>query len=137
MTVLTRSALSLELFLSLSALGGGLALILGPRGEFIPLDLLKGSDYEAYLIPGLVLFVVLGLGSLAAFWMTWQGHRQAPLATIATGFTLLIWMGVEIFTVGYSNRPSLQLIYIALGVSLVGIGIALNRTSMTRKNQSR
>ena len=138
MTRLSRWAVCLELFLSLSALGGGLALILGPRGEIIPLPLglLNGSVFATYFLPGLVLFLVLGLGSMAAAWITWRGHRRGPLATITTGFALLIWMGVEIFIVGYSNQPPLQPIYIALGVSLVGIGIALSRTLMTSKNQS-
>jgi hypothetical protein len=63
-----KAAVSLEVFLSVGALGGGLALMLGPRGEIIPLPVsaLRGSPFETYFAPGLILFCALGLGPLAA-----------------------------------------------------------------------
>lgn len=43
----TAIALEVELFLALGALGGGAALMLGPRGQIIPLPLstLAGSPF--------------------------------------------------------------------------------------------
>jgi hypothetical protein len=55
---LAKVALALEIFLSVGALGGGGALMLGPKGEIIPLPLsaLKGSPFETFFAPGLILF---------------------------------------------------------------------------------
>ena len=57
-----KAAVSLEILLSVGALGGGAALMLGPRGEILPLPLsaLQGSPFESYLVPGLILFSILG-----------------------------------------------------------------------------
>ena len=43
-----KAAVSLELFLSVAALGGGVALMLGPRVEIVPLppSVLKGSHFR-------------------------------------------------------------------------------------------
>ena len=53
-------------FLSLGAIGGGGVLIISPSGELIgmPLTELKHSPFTSFLIPGIVLFSVLGLGPL-------------------------------------------------------------------------
>lgn len=67
----TRSALAiagtiLNAILGVGAVGGGLALMTGPRGEILPLpiSLLKGSPFDTSFGPGLILFTVLGAGSL-------------------------------------------------------------------------
>jgi hypothetical protein len=56
----------LEVLLSIGALGGGLVLMIAPRGEIMPLPLsaLAGSPFDTYFVPGLILFSVLRLGPL-------------------------------------------------------------------------
>jgi len=100
--------------------------MLGARGEIIPLPLsaLKGSPFETYFVPGLILFCVLGVGPLAAATLAWRQHPLAPTAAWGVGILLLIWMAVEIVIVGYSNNPPLQLSYVLLGVVITGVGLA-------------
>ncbi len=100
-----KAALSLEVFLSVGALGGGAALMVGPRGEIIPLPLsaLSGSPFKTYFVPGLVLFCVLGFCPLVAARLAWLRHPLASMAALGVGVLLLIWMTVEIVIVGYSN----------------------------------
>jgi hypothetical protein len=124
----TRSAavsLVLEVVLSIGALGGGLVLIVAPRGEIMPLPLsaLAGSPFETYLGPGLILFTVLGLGPLIAARLVWIRHPLAPVAAFVVGAALLIWVGVEIAIIGYSNEPPLQAIYLALGAVITTVAL--------------
>ena len=115
-----KSLLVLEVLLSLGALGGGFVLILAPRGEIMPLPLsaLAGSPFDTYLLPGLILFSVLGLGPLVAARMAWRRHPFAPVAAFIVGVALLIWVAVEIAIIGYSNEPPLQAIYLTLGAAI-------------------
>jgi len=130
---LAVAAGALELFLSVGALGGGAALVLGPRGEVIPLplSLLAGSPFGSYRVPGLILFVVLGVGPLTAAVLTFRHHPWGPLLAVAVGAALLVWLAVEIAIVGYSNKPPLQALYLALAVAILLVGVAWWRT--TRK----
>ena len=50
-------------FLSLSAIGGGGALIISPTGEVmgLPLSSFKNMPFDSYLIPGIILLSVLGV----------------------------------------------------------------------------
>jgi hypothetical protein len=119
------AAVALELFLSIGALGGGGALMLGPRGEILPLPLaaLRGSPFDTYFVPGLILFGALGLGSLVAARLAWLGHPMAPVAASVVGVVLLIWIAVEIAVIGYSNEPPLQPFYLLLGAAITTVGL--------------
>ena len=50
-------------FLALGAIGGGVVFIISPTGELIgiPLSEFKNIPFNSYLIPGIILFSVLGL----------------------------------------------------------------------------
>ena len=126
---LAWTAIVLDLLLGTGALGGGAALMLGPRGEILPLPVsaLAGSPFPDYRLPGAILFTVIGLGPLAAATLIGRRHRAAPLVTTLVGVALLTWMAVEIAIVGYTNSPPLQAIYIALGVLIVLVGVRWQR----------
>jgi hypothetical protein len=120
-----KGALALEVVLAIGALGGGLVLMLAPRGEILPLPLsaLAGSPFDTYFVPGLILFGVLGLGPLVAARMAWLRHPLAPVAAFVVGAGLLIWVAVEVAIIGYSNEPPLQAIYAILGVAILLVAI--------------
>ena len=120
-----KASIALEVLLGVGALGGGLVLIVAPRGEIMPLPLsaLAGSPFETYLGPGLILFGVLGLGPLVAARLTWLRHPWAPVAAFIVGVALLIWVAVEIAIIGYSNEPPLQAIYLVMGVAITVVAL--------------
>ncbi len=111
--------------MSIGALGGGLVLMLAPRGEIMPLPLsaLAGSPFDTYFVPGLILFGVLGLGPLIAARLAWLRHPLAPTAAFVVGAGLLIWVAVEVAIIGYSNEPPLQAIYGILGVAILLVAL--------------
>jgi uncharacterized protein len=125
------AAIALEIFLAVGALGGGLALMAGPNGEILPLPVsaLAGSAFANYFVPGTILFVVLGVGSLGAAVLAWRRHRIAPLLACAAGGALMIWLLVQVAIVGYSNDPPLQAFYFGLGVVLTLVGIGWMRSA--------
>lgn len=127
----------MEILLSLGALGGGLGLMAGPRGEIIPLQVaaLEGSPFDTYFVPGLILFAVLGLGPLVAAALAWVRQPVAPLAALVVGVGLLIWLIVEIAIVGYSSNPPLQPIYLMLGVAIVAAALRWLRSQPAGERQ--
>jgi hypothetical protein len=120
-----KAAMALEIFLGIGALAGGIALVVGPRGEIIPLKVssLAGSPFDTFFVPGLILFSVLGLGPLVAALLVWLRHPLAPLAAFVIGVGLLIWLAVEVAVVGYTNDPPLQPFYLILGAAITVVGL--------------
>ncbi len=123
---IVMASVALDVFLAVGVIGGGLALMLGPQGQIIPLplSLLQGTPFSSFLWPGLILFAVLGLGPLAIALLAWQRHRLAPLLTVGVGVALLVWITVEVAMIGHSNEPPLQPIYFVLGFVIVFVGLA-------------
>lgn len=85
----------------------------------LPLSALAGSPFDTYFLPGLILFGVLGLGPLVAARLAWLRHPLAPAAAFVVGTALILWVGVEVAIIGYSNEPPLQAIYLVLGVAIL------------------
>jgi hypothetical protein len=103
--------LSLMGFLALSAIGGGGILIISPDGKLMgmPLSILKSSPFNNFLLPGLLLFFILGLAPAIliialikkpAFVIPTQINifsdmHWAWTCTIYTGFALAFWIQTE------------------------------------------
>ena len=54
-----------HVFVGIGAIGGGLAAILNPQEPLgVSAELLKNSPFPNYLIPGVILFTIIGLGNI-------------------------------------------------------------------------
>jgi hypothetical protein len=108
-------------FQALSGLGGGVFLIADPTGGTLnlPLSFLRNSPFPDYLIPGIILFTVLGVYPLIVTAGLWKRKYWGWLGSIFLGIALLIWIFVEIIMIGYQSKPPLQLIYGILGIAIL------------------
>jgi hypothetical protein len=115
-----KGLLFLLLFLGMSALVGGSGLVADPSGAAIglPPDLLRGSPFGDYLVPGLVLLIVLGAGPLLAAYGVWTRRRWARLVSFLLGLALILWIGVQIRVIGLQIRPPLQPLYGFIGAAI-------------------
>jgi hypothetical protein len=121
----------LEIFLGIGALFGGSALILAPDGHLLgmPTTLLAGSPFQSFLVPGIVLFTIVGLAPLLAAALTVRRHAFAPFAAVAIGLTLIGWVSVEMVVLAGLGSLAWAL-YLVLGSCLAAIGVAWWRSSL-------
>jgi hypothetical protein len=86
------------LLLALGAIAGGIALVISPDGSVMgfTVDLLAGSPFRDYLIPGLILGGLFGIGSLVVAGMGLLRWRAAPFLAFAIGLGQMIWIVVEL-----------------------------------------
>ena len=77
------------------------------------------SRFPDFLIPGLFLFTVNGLGSMVGDALSFARNRYAPKAAIALGAILVAWI---IGTVHW-----LHLLYFTLGLMELAIGLFVVR----------
>jgi uncharacterized membrane-anchored protein len=105
--------------LSARALIGGTALLVAPSGRLVGLSPapLDGTVLSDFFVPGLVLFVVFGLGSAVASYGLYARRRWGWLAGVAVAGGLLVWILVEV-VVGF-HRPTLSLNLATAGAVLL------------------
>jgi len=83
-----------EAFVALSAFGAGVMFMAVPGGRLMGMTdaTLARSPFRSYLVPGIVLFVVVGgTQALAAWAETWRWPRAGCLAVV-TGVVLVGWI---------------------------------------------
>ena len=121
--------------LGIGAIGGGGVLIIDPSGGLIkmPITILENSPFNSFLIPGIILFAVLGvLPLIIAFalgtkWQ-WKAANRLNLFTdrhwswtfsLYIGFALIIWITVELFYI--NGIALLHIVYIFLGLAIQAV----------------
>ena len=119
-TVAIHALVALLAIQGVSGLLGGVGLIADPGGQAVglPLEWLRGSPFDDYFVPGLVLLTVLGIGPLVVSLALWRARPWSRVGAILVGLALLVWIGVQILVVGYRAEPPLQAAYGLLGMMI-------------------
>lgn len=115
MKILYRLLFALHGFVGLGAMAGGLAAILNPENPLgAPVELLKNSPFSNYLIPGIILFTIIGLGNvISALTICLRPRSQGYISSIFS-WALVIWIVVQCIMINSVNF--LHIIYFIIGV---------------------
>lgn len=118
---------SLQAFIGLGALGGGFMLVKDPSGSALgtPLSLLEGSPFTDFLIPGIFLLVVNGIGSMFGAGLSFTKKRYAQEIAIVLGTILVAWIVIQVVII--RSFSWLHIFYFFLGVVELVIGLYIMR----------
>lgn len=124
--------LVLLVFLAGTATGGGLEMLLFPQGNpFVKAEWLDSVPFADWTVPGLILGLGFGLGSVLVLWgvlrrpsVTWldrlatpTGHHWSWLGSIILGAGLVLWILLEVVLI--PERSVVEVIYVGVGLALV------------------
>ncbi len=106
----------LQVLIALGALPAGFAMIKDPSGTAIQMttELLVNSPFSNFLIPGLFLFIVNGLGNILGAILSFRKMKRAGDLAFLLGILMMLWIGFQIFWIGYCSI--LQPIYFVVGI---------------------
>ena len=121
----------LQAFIGVTAAAGGFGLVSDPSGAKmnIPLEWLNNSPFVNYLIPGLVLLVVNGVGNIMAAISTFLRNKHAAHLAAALGIFLVLYITIEVLIIGL--RTPLQPLYFILGIIQFVLGLKLFKQAKT------
>ena len=113
---------TLQAFIGVGAVAGGLGLALDPSGGNLgmPLQLLDKTPFADFLVPGIVLVVVNGLGSLAGAVASFTRRRYAGHAAMALGSFLVVWILLQVYW--FAGFHWLHWLYLGLGIVELALG---------------
>lgn len=138
--ILVRFRIGLLVFLGVTALGGGMVMAFGLGGDQVtpPQEWLEDTPIiTSWVVPGLVLGVGFGLGSLVtsdrvARRPRWRWlaagekrarHHRSWLATILTGSGLVVWIVLELVFLPWVSWS--QPLYGTLGLAILILQLTL------------
>lgn len=112
------SVQSIILFIvGLGALFGGTLAIVDPYGALLgmPSDVLKKGPFTSFLIPGLFLFFVIGLGHMVSFVAVKRRLKLHPYISGALGCILMSWILIQCYIL--ESIHYLHIIFFMVGLS--------------------
>jgi hypothetical protein len=122
-----KTTLTFLAILSPMALAGGAALVARPDGSVMSMsvDLLAGSPFADYFVPGLILGGLFGVGSLVVLALGLLRWRIAPFLAFAVGVAQMIWIVVELAVI--RTVSILHPICFAIGLAIAAAAVAWGR----------
>lgn len=124
---------ALAVFTGVLAIPVGLMFLADPTGGSIglPPGWIEGTPFGSYLIPGIYLFAVNGLGMLALAGLILLRHWAAPWLMAILGVGLIVWILVQLAVM--PETMILQWTFLATGIVLGFVALFwLRRTGQLR-----
>lgn len=117
----------LQALIGVSATLCGLGLVADPSGAVLGMSptLLVRSPFETFLIPGLVLTAVVGLGHLVGATLTLTRRDEAVAAALCLGVVLCGWIGAQ--WLWLTDTLWLQPVIFCVGLSELGLALVQAR----------
>ena len=106
-------------FIAITATISGILMISQPDGSISHLkpELLSGSPFKNYLVPGILLAGGVGAVNLVAVFLNMMRHRQRYNAAIAGGAVIIVWILVQVMMIGTIHW--LHILYFSAGILVV------------------
>jgi hypothetical protein len=88
----------LLIIVALNAFGGGYYGMAGAAN--VPVEWLHNSLFKTYLVPGFILFTIVGGVTLFAALSVFR-KRHGRKAAFISAVTILVWLAVQVSIIGY------------------------------------
>jgi hypothetical protein len=114
---------SLLVLLGLGALAGGIALVARPDGSVMHFQttILAGSPFQDFLVPGLILGGLFGVGSLVVAAMGLAHHRLAPFLAFALGCGQMVWIVIQLAIIREVSFLHPTCFFLGLAIAITAI----------------
>ncbi len=124
MKLIHRFLFSLHVFVGIGAILGGGAAILNPLDPLgASVASLKNSPFSNYLIPGIILFSVIGLGNIiSSIIFRFRSKLQGYISSIFS-WALVIWIVVQCIML--NDVVFLHVLFFIIGLVQAGLSIVL------------
>lgn len=115
---------------ALNALAAGFSFMVEPSGSDLGIstDYLRYSPFRNFLIPGIVLFTCIGLGSLITATALIRKFHSAPLLLITEAFLLGGWIIIQSMMIREVNW--LHWVFVLMAVFFLGSGILMRASPL-------
>ncbi len=115
----------LVIFQSISTILGGIALLANVIS--MPVELLRGSPFKDYTIPGLALSLLAGGSALFAAILLFRKSKFSILFSTTAGVVMMFFEFVEVLVIGSPAgiARALQIIYFGTGTAIVVVSMGV------------
>jgi uncharacterized membrane protein len=96
-------------------------------------DILAGSPFNDFFIPGLFLFSINGICNLISAVSAFLKYRYSYITGLALGSALIIWIIVQVYSVGLTHF--LQPTYFVIGGSEIILSLIIFKNEKSKSGK--
>lgn len=122
LVIVRIASLILLSVVGITALLGGAALVIDPSGQSMSLNVegLAGTLFDDYRVPGIILFLAIGVLSLSVAVLTVANAKNYPILIFYQGVILTGWIMTQIYLLPETHY--MQIVYGLFGIMLMLLG---------------
>jgi hypothetical protein len=112
----------LQAFTALGAIPAGLGFLsdTSGKGMGVTTEMLANSPLNSFLIPGLFLFIINGLGNAFGAYLSFTRKKLAGHAGLILGVLLSLWIIIQVLWITLSSF--LQPLFLIIGIAEIYFG---------------
>ncbi len=131
------SSIVLLVAVGILAVIGGFILIVDSSGESMrfSLDSIKVSPFSTYLIPGMLLFLFLGVLNFVAAYISFKKLNNYFLTIVIQGGVLFFWLNIQLLINPYFYYPYYHIPLYIVSVVLILFGLILIKQKTIEYNE--
>lgn len=115
MKIIFRLLFILHSFVGIGAMAGGLAAITNPQEPLgVPVEILKYSPFNDFLIPGIILLAMIGIGNIFSALTIYLKSRYQGYISSVFSWALVIWIVVQCIML--NSVVFLHILYFVIGL---------------------
>lgn len=109
----------LTVFLALTAIAGCIQLVEGTYAP--PVEMLKGSVFQDFTLPGLALGIIVGGSAIFAAVLLFRKSKFSILFSTTAGTIIMFFEFVEVLVIGSpaGMARTLQILYFGTGTAII------------------
>ncbi len=111
----------LQVFVSMGAIGGSLPMLI--KTNEMNTEILAGSPFSSFLVPGILLFSIHGVGNAIGAYFSLNYKQISDKIAAVLGSALIIWIIVQIYFLGFVSW--LQPMFLVIGIVELVLGVLL------------
>ncbi len=112
---------ALALFVAVTAIGGGAAILSGLERNNFPQRWLDGTPFRSFTIPGVMLATIVGGTALAAVIVLPISSDVGTIVSLAAGIILIGWILGEIKLLNTPGVSRTEITYLAIGLAQTAV----------------
>ena len=106
-----------QVFIAIGAIPAGYGMLADTTGEGLGMStqLINDSPLDSFLLPGLYLLIINGMGNVAGAVLSFAGNRFAAISALILGILLCLWIIIQVYWIGLISV--LQPLFLLIGIA--------------------
>lgn len=127
---------AIQIFTAAGAIPAGILYLLDPSGSKMgtSTDMLTNSPFSTFLVPGLFLLLINGVGNAAGGILSFAKKPYSGIVGVVLGLTLCLWIVFQVKWIGFNSF--LQPLFLLIGIieAFTGWVIVKSKSNIIRFN---